>query len=212
MDRRADLLPGGPSPATITARQRISLALGQGTAANWRCARGLSVPMLSRPIHEGIPGGLKNALRQLAGGVSIITAGDAEHRSGFTASSLTSLTLEPPCILVCINRRVSAWPMIRSERRFCANLLAARHQPLAMRFSSGGVRGSVRFEAGDWITGDHGLPVLADALAAIECDLEDAIERHSHIIAIGAVRHLRVAAPGTPLIYAHGEYGRMEPV
>ncbi len=169
--------------------------------------------MLTRPTEDTLPAALRGAMRQLAGGVCIIAAGEGDRRVGFTASSVTSLTLEPPCILVCINRRVSAWPTIREERRFCVNILASRHRALAVRFSgTGGVRGAARFDMGDWTVGEHGLPVLADALAAIECDLEEAIERHSHVIAIGAVRRLREVGTGKPLLYAQGQYGRMDPV
>ena len=151
-------------------------------------------------------------MRQLAGGVSIITTSGEGVRAGFTASSVTSLTLEPPCILVCINRKVSAWPTISREGRFCANILAVRHRALALRFSgAGGVHGAERFEEGEWITGPHGTPVLADALAAIECDLEEAVERHSHVIAIGAVRQIRLGGSGAPLVYAQGGYGGIQP-
>lgn len=156
---------------------------------------------------------MRDAMRQLAGGVSLITVGDGAARAGFTASSVTSLTLEPPCILICVNRSVSAWPDIRREGRFCVNILGEHHQALASRFSGmTGVRGSARFEHGTWLQGQHGTPVLADALASIECDLEDAIERHSHLILIGAVRSLRTNEQGMPLVYAQGHYGRITPV
>lgn len=169
--------------------------------------------MLSRPTEEQAPATLRGAMRQLAGGVAIITTGAGDTRAGFTASSVTSLTLEPPSILACINRKVSAWASIRESRRFCANILAARHRDLAVRFSGAtGVRGAGRFELGAWSVGDHGLPVLADALAAVECDLEEYLERHSHVIAIGAVRHLRVSVPGPPLVYVQGDYAGVEPI
>ena len=167
--------------------------------------------MLSRPVEAESPATLRNAMRQLAGGVSIITTGSGDNRAGFTASSVTSLTLEPPCILVCINRKVSAWPTIRREGRFCANILSERHRALALRFSgAGGVRGIARFDEGHWTDGAHGTPVLADALAGVECDLEEALERHSHVIAIGAVRQIRLGGIGTPLVYAQGGYATVD--
>lgn len=169
--------------------------------------------MLSRSIETGDAPTLRDAMRQLAGGVSIITVGAGDSRTGFTATSVTSLTLDPPCLLVCVNRKVSAWPMIRDERRFCVNVLADRHQRLAARFAgAGGTKGVARYEGGAWLEGRNGTPVLADALAAIECDLEDAIERHSHMILIGAVRTIKVDGPGTPLLYSLGGYGQFQQV
>ena len=167
--------------------------------------------MLSRPAEVEPPATLRSAMRQLAGGVSIITTGSGENRAGFTASSVTSLTLEPPCILVCVNRKVSAWPTIRREGRFCANILGDRHRGLALRFSgAGGIRGIARFDEGRWIEGANGTPVLADALAGVECDLQEALERDSHVIAIGAVRQIRLGGTGTPLVYAQGGYATIE--
>ena len=152
-------------------------------------------------------------MRQLAGGVAIVTAGAGDLRSGFTASSVTSLTLDPPCILACVNRQVTAWSQISADGRFCVNLLADRHEWLAARFAGrGGFKGSDRFREGTWRIGGYGMPVLADALASIECELEDAIERHSHMILIGAVRSLIIGAEGSPLLYSQGGFGRFEPL
>jgi flavin reductase (DIM6/NTAB) family NADH-FMN oxidoreductase RutF len=167
------------------------------------------VTIAQQSDHQPAPT-LRHALRHLAGGVCIVTVGEGPTRTGFTATSVTSLTLDPPCILVCINRKASAWPLIRSERRFCVNILADRHRSLAVRFSgASGLKGQQRYGEGTWLTGSHGTPVLADALAAIECDLEDAIERHSHLILIGDVRSLRVESEGAPLLYVQGQYGRL---
>ena len=152
-------------------------------------------------------------MRQLAGGISIISAGEGEKRGGFTATSVTSLTLEPPCILVCINRKVSAWPLIQERRRFGVNILAEHHGALAARFAGvGGLKGAARFAEGSWIDGPNGVPILQDALAAVACELEDAIERHSHMILIGAVRAVHLGPRGQPLIYSQGGYGRFEPI
>ncbi len=75
---------------------------------------------------------------------------------------------------------------------FSVNLLAARHEALAQRFSGrGGVHGSRRFDEARWITLATGAPVLADALAAFDCLIEEVIERHSHAIVLGAVVSLR---------------------
>ena len=148
-------------------------------------------------------------MRQLAGGVSLVTVGEGDARRGFTATSVTSLTLEPPCILVCVNRKVSALPTILERRRFGVSVLAEDHRHLATRFSGAtGVSGAARFAEGRWIDAGSDVPLLADGLAAVACDLEETIERHSHLILIGAVTKVNVGGPGAPLLYAQGGYGR----
>ena len=164
-------------------------------------------------IESELAPGLRDAMRQLAGGVAIVSAGRGEARNGLTATSVTSLTLDPPCLLVCVNRRASAWPLMRDEGRFCVNILAEHHRPLALRFSGvGGAKGVARFEGGSWEEGPNGSPVLTDALAAIECDLEDLVERHSHVIVIGAARSVRVGGGAAALLYRTGLYGRFQPL
>ena len=155
------------------------------------------------------PPSLRAAMRQLAGGVSLVTVGEGEARRGFTATSVTSLTLEPPCILVCVNRRVSALPLILERRRFGVSLLSDAQRPLAVRFSgTTGVSGGARFAEGRWSDAEPAVPLLEDGLAAVACDLEETVERHSHTILIGAVTAVRLGGPGAPLIYAQGAYGR----
>ena len=65
----------------------------------------------------------KQAMRHLIGGVSVITAGSGEVRTGLTATSAISLSLDPPTMLVCVNRDASAWPVIQRERHYCVNIL-----------------------------------------------------------------------------------------
>jgi 3-hydroxy-9,10-secoandrosta-1,3,5(10)-triene-9,17-dione monooxygenase reductase component len=86
----------------------------------------------------------KQAMRHLIGGVSVITAGSGEIRTGLTATSAISLSLDPPTMLVCVNRDASAWPVIQRERHYCVNILDSRHQDLADRFAGrSGVNGII---------------------------------------------------------------------
>lgn len=160
-------------------------------------------------VLEEPPPSLRAAMRQLAGGVSLVTVGEDAARRGFTATSVTSLTLEPPCILVCVNRKVSALASILERRRFGVSVLSEAHRALAARFSGvTGVTGAARFAEGRWSGTEPGIPLLDDALAGVACDLEERIERHSHLILVGAVTKVRVGTPAPPLLYAQGGYGR----
>jgi 3-hydroxy-9,10-secoandrosta-1,3,5(10)-triene-9,17-dione monooxygenase reductase component len=150
---------------------------------------------------------LKDAMRRLVGGVSVITAGVGEARTGLTVTSAHSLSVDPPTMLVCVNRSASTWPVIRREGCFCVNILDARHQRIADRFTGrGGAKGADRYEGAHWRQFATGAFGLEDALAVIDCAVEEIIERHSHGIVIGAVQAIHVGAGGEALVYGRGRY------
>lgn len=154
----------------------------------------------------------RDAMRHLAGAVSIVTAGRGADRNGLTATSLVSLSVHPPTILVCVNRSASAWPLLLREGRFGVNVLGAAHTPIADRFAGrGGLKGADRFTGANWITLHTGAPILAGALVALDCELEERIERHSHAILIGRVRALHGLEDHAPLLYWRGAYGAISP-
>ena len=96
---------------------------------------------------------------------------------------------------------------MRESGAFSVNLLAARHEELAHRFSGrGGVHGARRFEGASWGTLATGAPILADAVAAFDCLVEEAIERHSHAIVLGAVVSLREGANEPALGHGRGAF------
>jgi flavin reductase (DIM6/NTAB) family NADH-FMN oxidoreductase RutF len=110
-------------------------------------------------------------------------------------------------MLVCVSRVASAWPVIRREGHFCVNVLDARHQHVADRFTGrDGVKGADRYEGARWRRFATGAFGLEDALAVIDCAVEEIIERHSHGIIIGSVRAIHVGAGGEALVYGHGRY------
>lgn len=153
------------------------------------------------------PASLRDAMRHLAGSVSVITAGTGEERTGLTVTSAISLSVEPPTMIVCVNRGASSWPVIQKYRHFCVNILGDTHRDVAERFSGrGGIKGPARYDGAVWNTLVTEASVLADAVAAIDCAVEEFIERHSHAIVIGAVKAITVKG-GAPLVYGGGRYG-----
>jgi flavin reductase (DIM6/NTAB) family NADH-FMN oxidoreductase RutF len=149
----------------------------------------------------------RQAMRMLAGGVSVITVGTGADRTGLTATSVTSLSAEPPRLMTCINKSSSAWPILSEYRTFGINLLSAEQTDLANRFAGrGGEKGVQRYEGSQWYTAVSGAPLLVDALAAIDCTVEEVIERHSHAIVIGRIEAVKVAQDDSPLIYWSGDY------
>jgi len=149
---------------------------------------------------------LKAALRTLGGGVSIITAGEGEARTGATVTSATALSVEPARMLVSLNRTSSTWPVVQRYGHLGINVIGPGHEALANQFAGrGGLRGAERYHGADWTTAASGAPLLADAVAAIDCTVEEAIERHSHVLVIGKVLAIRIGS-GRSLLYQDGRY------
>lgn len=149
----------------------------------------------------------RNAMRSLAGGVSVITAGRGNDLSGMTVTSVSSLSVDPATLIVSINRKASSWPLLQRHGVFGVNILSSDHIDIAERFSGiGGLKGAERFAGAEWISLVSGVPLLAGALAAFDCEVEHVVERHSHAIVIGRVLDLRLS-PGRPaLTYWQGQY------
>ena len=152
----------------------------------------------------------RNAMRHLAGAVSVITVGRGADRTGFTATSVSSLSVETSSIIVSLNRASSSWPVVQRYGSFCVNILSDRQQHIADRFAGrGGVKGVDRYEGGSWLELATGAAGLAEALAVLDCQLEEAIGRHSHSILIGRVRAVALREEARPLLYWHGGYRRL---
>jgi flavin reductase (DIM6/NTAB) family NADH-FMN oxidoreductase RutF len=149
----------------------------------------------------------RHAMGALSSGVAIVACGEGEARRGCTVISLASLSLAPPTLIVCLARSSSTLVGLREAGAFSINLLPARHQALAHRFSGhSGVHGAHRFDTTQWTTISTGAPVLADAIAAFDCLTEEIIERHSHAIVLGAVMSLKDGADEPVLARRRGEY------
>ena len=149
----------------------------------------------------------RNAMRRLTSGVSVITAGRGKDISGMTVTSVSSLSVEPPALIVGVNRASSSWPLIRRHGFFGVNILNADQLDIAERFTGkDGLKGAARFAGAQWITLVSGVPLLAGALAAIDCEVEDIVERHSHAIVIGRVLDMQLSPRGAGLVYWQGQY------
>jgi len=149
----------------------------------------------------------RGAMRHLTGGVTVITAGRGGEISGMTVTSVSSLSVDPPSLIVSINRAASSWPLIARHGVFGVNILTADQLDIAERFTGkGGLKGAERFAGAGWTTRASGVPLLIGALAAIDCEVEETIERHSHAIVIGRVLNVIASQRTAALAYWHGEY------
>lgn len=157
--------------------------------------------------HEVSSTNFRGAMRQLTGGVSVITAGRGKDISGMTVTSVSSLSVEPAALIVSINREASSWPLVKRYGFFGVNILTSDQLDVAERFTGkGGLKGAARFTGAEWVTRVSGVPLLVGALAAIDCEVEDIIERHSHAIVVGRVLDLQLSARTAALAYWQGQY------
>ncbi len=164
---------------------------------------------LRRPNHDKIDeSSFKYAMRQLAGGVTVITAGKGETISGMTVTSFSSLTVDPPSVIVAISRSASSWPLIERSGRFGANILAGDQFEIAKRFTSqSGLNGAERFQGIPWKPAKSGIPLLVNALVTLDCRVARVIEHHTHIVVIGDVTDLDVFPDRNGgLAYWNGQY------
>ena len=151
----------------------------------------------------------RDAMRHLASGVTLVTTKGLDgRRQGMLATAVSSVTADPPTILVCVNRTATMHNDLLECRSFCVNFLGHKHLELSRRFSSSEARES-RFDADGWTTLTTGAPVLEGALSALDCRLESAVEVGSHSVVFGKVLAIRVApsAGDKPLLYFDRQYG-----
>ena len=153
------------------------------------------------------PEDFRAAMRRLAAGVCLITTRAADGSPhGMAASSVVSVTAEPPVLLVCVNRRASLHAQIGASGHFCVNILGESHASLSRRFSRPEER-PLRFADPVWTTLATGAPALTDALAALDCRLAERVETATHSIFLGEVVALRLGAqPALPLAWFDGGF------
>jgi len=149
----------------------------------------------------------RDALGCFATGVTIVTAMDADGLPvGLTANSFTSVSLDPPLLLVCIANNAGTRPVLESAERFAVNVLQIGQQPTSNRFAG---RGEDRFASTPWQVGEFGTPVLTGSLASFECSRDALHDGGDHIILVGRVMKAMFEPRRDPLLYFRGKYRRL---
>jgi flavin reductase (DIM6/NTAB) family NADH-FMN oxidoreductase RutF len=123
---------------------------------------------------------------------------------------VSSLSIEPPTLIVCVNRSASLYAQLAPGDRVGVSVLAAQHAEYADRFANRtGLQGAERFREGLWATTPGGASVLADAIAIFECEAEELITRHTHAILVGRVTYAAARSSEGALLYWRGAYERI---
>lgn len=161
---------------------------------------------MPQPATRETVNALLGAMRRLANSVCVISVRSPDGaRNAMTATSPTSVSMEPPSMLFCVHRDSSLRTGIAEGSGFCINVLAAGQEDVA-RMCSSKTKGEERFAVGHWENSVGGVPFLADAEAAILCTTAQIVPFGSHDIVIGTVDEVHRHEPVAPLIYFDGHY------
>jgi flavin reductase (DIM6/NTAB) family NADH-FMN oxidoreductase RutF len=151
----------------------------------------------------------RQALSRFASGVTVVTTkGEDGRPRGLTVSAFSSLSLDPPLVLICIDKRSSLHPHLKEGRGFAVSILAEDQEAISRRFASKDLQD--RFNGIKIREGVMGLPLIEGAIAHIECLIVGSFPGGDHTIFIGQVEATAVEE-GRPLAYFRGNYARVEP-
>jgi flavin reductase (DIM6/NTAB) family NADH-FMN oxidoreductase RutF len=140
-------------------------------------------------------------------GVTVLTMRDSEGGAhGMTASSFTSVSLDPPLVLVCVDHKASVMIHLRRAEHVGINILSEEQGELSTRFAR---RGENRFADIEWMAGHHGVPLIPGVLASFECGIDRLVDAGDHAIVIAEV--LRAEhRDGRPLVYFGSAYHKLD--
>jgi flavin reductase (DIM6/NTAB) family NADH-FMN oxidoreductase RutF len=149
----------------------------------------------------------RNELRRVMGhfatGVTVITTRSNDGKPyGLTANAFSSVSLDPPLLLVCVDKKAESYPYFEQSKVFTVNILADNQEGLSRRFA---VSGGAKFDGVAYRMGANGAPILDGALAYIECTLYSAYDSGDHTIYLGEVQQAETSER-KPLLFYRGGY------
>jgi flavin reductase (DIM6/NTAB) family NADH-FMN oxidoreductase RutF len=161
------------------------------------------------PLNDPLAARTKLALRRLASSVAVVTCRDDQTRHAMTATAVNAMSMQPPSMIVCVNRSAAFHAAVSRAGSFAINILHRNQVEISMG-CGGGARSEDRFGYGAWGE-EAGVPVLTDAQAHVVCAKEAKFDYGSHTIFIGRVTSIGVHGEVDPLIYVDGKYTCLPP-
>ena len=149
---------------------------------------------------------LRTGLRGLAKAVTVITCCHRSTRYAMTATAVNELSLDPPSMLICVNKSASLFAPLADGAHFCINILQASQAEISA-LCSGKARGEARFALGSWRNASLGPPYLQEAQSSFVCRNVSTLEFGTHGIFVGQVEQVYVRERNDPLVYMDGRYG-----
>lgn len=151
----------------------------------------------------------KKAMQLWASGVTVVTTKSEKFGiQGMTVTAFSSVSVNPPQILVCLNEAAETYSGIEESRFFAVNVLNSTNQTVSNQFA-GGCNQEQRFENAPWTVGTTGAPILDDSVMSLECKVVEKIHAGSHWIIIGAVQSC-TRRSGEPLLYYKSAYRELD--
>lgn len=152
----------------------------------------------------------RNAMGHFASGVTVVTVSNGSGGvGGLTANAFSSLSLDPPLVLVCVDNLSKAREYLEQEKAFTLHILADNQEPVAMAFAQ---RGPDKADGTAWHVNERGIPALDDYLVALECELENTMEGGDHVIMVGRVLDIKSTDQDrAPLTYYKGQINALAP-
>ena len=145
----------------------------------------------------------RTALSRFPSGVTVVTTRDGDDRfHGITVSAFCSLSLDPPRVLICVEKTTGSHLALQSSKAFVVNMLSAEQQDVSNRFAS---MAEDKFEDLEFETGIDGIPLLLGCIATLECRVTNAYDGGDHSIFVGEVEKATVN-DGDPILYFRGDY------
>lgn len=172
------------------------------TTADTTNSEGASVPTVD-------PLAMRHAMGRFATGVAVVTTRHDGAPHGMTVNSLTSVSLDPPLLLVCLTTGARTTEAVVGAGRFVINILAARQEQLALRFARQGEEHFAGLDA-DQADNRHDLPVVPGALVHVDCTVDQVLTAGDHIVVFGRVDAL-CRSDATPLAFHGGRFADLRP-
>jgi len=149
----------------------------------------------------------RSALSRFASGVTVVTTKDGEGKQfGITVSAFCSVSLDPPLVLICIEKITGSHHAFEESGRFTVNILASNETGISEHFAS---LIEDKFAGIEHAVDEHGIPILPGSLATLQCRLFKSLDGGDHSIFLGEVEHV-IVRDAEPLLYFKGGYHRIQ--
>jgi flavin reductase (DIM6/NTAB) family NADH-FMN oxidoreductase RutF len=159
----------------------------------------------------------RRTLGRFATGIAVVTTHLEGVDYGITVNSLTSVSLDPPLVLICIGNNTDSYELLQRSKIYCVNLLTENQEYLSVRFAKRSSEAVEPFSDLEWRRSETGCPILGGTLGYIDCKIVNTYEGGDHLIFIGEVQDLAFYEPTdeegkplSPLLYYQSGYRRLK--
>lgn len=151
----------------------------------------------------------RGTMGKFATGVTVITTTDEEGKpAGMTANAFTSLSLDPPMVLICVDNKSDSLAKLLASHKYCVNILADGQENVSRAFARKG--GAEKFEGIPYFTGESGVPILEGCLTSVECLVKEVVPGGDHVVLLGEGIHIHEAgSTEEPLLFYRGKYEKL---